>query len=108
MLLHTQLTTRCCGTLVESSISYILYILHIWLDTWFQQTQYVYPALFQCWDSVADGGPALKQRWDNVSRLHGHLQVDLAMDQGHEPRDQRNVFPQPFRCHGNIFITPAQ
>ena len=32
-----------------------------------QQTRYIDPMLFQCWSSVADGGPTLKQHWVNVS-----------------------------------------
>ena len=34
-----------------------------------QQTRDVVPVLGQCWASVVDGGPALAQYRDNVSRL---------------------------------------
>ena len=36
-----------------------------------QQTRDIHPMLFQCWASVGDGGPTLKQYWVNVSCLLG-------------------------------------
>ena len=34
-----------------------------------QQTRDAKPVLFECWATVADGGPTLKQHWLNVSCL---------------------------------------
>ena len=31
-----------------------------------QQTRGIEPMLFQCWSTVYDGGPTLKQHWLNV------------------------------------------
>ena len=36
-----------------------------------QQTRDVKPMLFQCWPTVFDVGPTIKQHWFNVSRLLG-------------------------------------
>ena len=36
-----------------------------------QQTRDIQPMLFQCWPTVEDGGPALKQHWVDDSRLLG-------------------------------------
>ena len=36
-----------------------------------QQTRGIHQMLFQCWASVEDGGPTLKQHWMNVSCLPG-------------------------------------
>ena len=36
-----------------------------------QQARDIDPVLFQCWASVADAGPTLKQHWVNVSCLLG-------------------------------------
>ena len=38
-----------------------------------QQTRRVEPVLFQCWTSVVDGGPILKQHWCNDLCLQGRL-----------------------------------
>ena len=38
-----------------------------------QQTRDVDPVLFQCWASVADGGPTFKQHWVSASRLLENL-----------------------------------
>ena len=37
----------------------------------FQQTRGIHPMLFQCWASVEDGGPSLKQHWVNSPYLQG-------------------------------------
>ena len=36
-----------------------------------QQKRYIDSMLFQCWTSVADGGPTLKRHWVNISCLLG-------------------------------------
>ena len=36
-----------------------------------QQTRGIHPMLFQCWASVEDGGPTLKQHWVNAPCLLG-------------------------------------
>ena len=40
-----------------------------------QQTRGFHPMLFQCWASVVDGGPTLKQHWVNASCLLGRAQI---------------------------------
>ena len=37
-----------------------------------QQTRGIYSMLFQCWSSVEDGGPTLKQHWVNAPCLLGY------------------------------------
>ena len=39
-----------------------------------QLTRGIRPMLFQCWASVEDGGPTLKQHWANASCLLGTAQ----------------------------------
>ena len=38
-----------------------------------KQTRAVDPMLYKCWADVEDGGPTIKQRWLNVSRLLGGI-----------------------------------
>ena len=38
-----------------------------------QQTRDIHPMLFQCWPSVEDDGPTLKQHWVNAPCLLGLL-----------------------------------
>ena len=38
-----------------------------------QQTRGIHPMLFQCWASVEDGVPALKQLWVNAPCLLGRM-----------------------------------
>ena len=40
-----------------------------------QQTRNIHPLLFQCWASVEDGGPTLKQHWVNAPSLLGKITV---------------------------------
>ena len=44
---------------------------YIKLGNQIQQTRAVDPMLFECWASLADGGPTLKQHKVNVSCLMG-------------------------------------
>ena len=37
-----------------------------WLHVITQQTRGIYPMLLQCWATVEDGGPTLKQHWMNA------------------------------------------
>ena len=36
-----------------------------------EQTRDIEPLLFQCWVSVVDGGPTIKQQWLNISCYKG-------------------------------------
>ena len=40
-----------------------------------KETRGIHPMLFQCWASVEDGGPTLKQHWVNAPCLLGYCSV---------------------------------
>ena len=49
----------------KSILHFIMYISH---NT--QQPRDIVPMVFQCWSSVENGGPTLKQHWVNASLVH--------------------------------------
>ena len=49
--------------------------LHVYKIMYYHQTRNTVPMLFQCWASVEDGGPTLKQQWLSVPCLLGYIWV---------------------------------
>ena len=87
MTAENELSMRSCRWNV-SDFNYLF-------STWTQQTRDVHPMLFQCWLTVFDAGPTLKQHRVNASCLLGIIKAkscDLAsIIQVEDITVQRNV-----------------
>ena len=59
------------------STTYIITVDHTvcGIVVYTQQTRGIHPMLFQCWSSVEDDGPTLKQHWVNSPCFKGSLQL---------------------------------
>ena len=69
-----------------------------------QQTRDIHPLLYQCWPTVFDAGPTLKQHWVNVPCLLGwpviHLCSRLTHVPPHSPASKRGHLD----LAGNVFF----
>ena len=53
---------------------------NVWLLVRYLQTRGIHPMLFQCWSTVSDAGPTLKQHWDNAPCFLGYQSVTRVDD----------------------------
>ena len=81
----------------------------IHLKHYAQQTWGIYSMLFQCWASVEDGGPTLKQNWVNASFVcwdaeinNGHLDIVTMIHLEYNAQQTRGIHSMLFQCWAHV------
>ena len=67
--------------------------------------------LFQCWASVEDGGPTLRQHWASTTCLldsEGDLYQAAAKCLPHHAQQTRHVNPKPVQCWSTVASSSRQ
>ena len=72
-----------------------------------RQTRGIHPMLFQCWASVEDVGPSLKEHLVNASCLMGHTPF-IFYTNANAPRDVPRDVASDFQTHCSIVATTYQ